>query len=452
MNQKTMNSYYFRMNHNILGKYMVGFTFRADGASNFGNNNKFGFFPSASAAWLISEEPFFEPAKDFMRNLKLRFSYGSVGNASIPNYRTISQYNSGTIVFNGASQPSVSLGNLGNADLKWETSNQFNAGVDFSLFGDRVEVIADYYHKTTKDLLFTKQVPYTTGYETTWTNLGKIINTGFELTITSHNINKPNFTWDTDLVFATNKTIVADINGETIELGNNARAVEGKPWGSFFVLNRLGTWGLNEVDEASKYGKKPGDIKYEDVNKDYKIDDADRKYYGSGTPKGEVSMVNTFSFYGVTVMLDLAASYGRTVMNITGTMMENRQLYSNSVRSVLDAWTPEHQNTMIAAIRRPSDAYWGENEKDSRMLCNGDFLRIRNIMIAYDFKRDVLKNSKFVKGLSFGVNIENPYVFTSYPGYDPEVGSFGNVNTGLGIDFYSYPRPMTVSANLKMTF
>ncbi|MGM9767650.1 MAG: SusC/RagA family TonB-linked outer membrane protein [Candidatus Cryptobacteroides sp.] len=452
MDQNTMNSYYFRMNHNILNKYMIGFTFRADGASNFGANNKYGFFPSASAAWLISEEPFFAGAKDFMRNLKLRVSYGAVGNASIPNYRTISQYSTGTGYFNGNPSTFVTLSNLGNSDLKWETSKQLNVGLDFSLFRDRLEIIADYYNKNTTDLLFQKQVPYTTGYSTSWTNLGKIRNRGFEITLTSHNIDHPEFQWDTDFIFSTNKIVVVDINGETIDLGNNARAVEGMPWGSFFVLNRIGTWGLDEVEEASKYGKKPGDLKYEDVNKDYVIDDKDRQYMGSGTPKGEFSMVNTFNWKGFSLMVDIGAQYGAKVMNITTTMMENRQLYSNSMKSVLDAWTPEHQNTLIAAIRRPSDAYFGENEKDSRMIYSGDFIRIRNIMLSYDFKHSVLKNVKFVKGLMLGVIVENPYVFTKYPGYDPEVGAFGNVNTGSGIDFYSYPKPMTVSGNLKITF
>ena len=452
MDQNTMNSYYFRMNHNILNKYMFAFTFRADGASNFGANNKYGFFPSASAAWIISEEPFFANAKDFMRNLKLRLSYGSVGNASIPNYRTFSQYATGTNYFNGVPTTFVTLSNLGNSDLKWETSRQLNVGVDFSLFRSRLEVIADYYNKATTDLLFQKQVPYTTGYSTSWTNLGKIRNTGFEITLTSHNIDHKDFQWDTDFIFSTNKIIVVDINDEVIELGNNARAVEGRPWGEFFVLNRLGTWGLDEVAEAAKYGKKPGDLKYEDVNHDYVIDDNDRQYMGSGTPKGEFSMVNTLYWKGFTFMLDLGAVYGSKIMDITTTMMENRQLYSNSMKSVLNAWTPENQNSMIAAIRRPSDAYFGENEKDSRMLYSGNFLRIRNVMIAYDFKRDLLKSFKFVKGLSLGVNVENPYVFCNYPGYDPEVGAFGNVNTGSGIDFYSYPKPMTVSANLKVTF
>lgn len=452
MSQTTMNSYYFRMNHSYLNKYMLGVTLRVDGASNFGEDNKYGFFPSASAAWMMSEEPFFQPVKDYINNLKIRASYGSVGNASIPTYQTMSQYSTGTEYFAQVPTTYVTLNVLGNSKLKWETSKQLDLGVDMSLLNDRIELIFDYYNKTTTDLLFQKQVPYTTGYTTSWTNLGKIRNEGFEVTLTSHNINHENFQWDTDLIFSTNKIKVIDINDEVIDLGNNARAVEGKRWGAFFVLNRIGTWGLDEVEEASKYGKKPGDLKFEDRNHDYVIDDNDRIYKGAGTPKGEISMVNTLSWNGFTFMLDLDCQYGATVMDITTVMMENRQLYANSPKSVLNAWTPENQNSMIAAVRRPSDAYWGENEKDTRMLYDGDFLRIRNVMISYDFKHKLLKNWDFAKGLILGISVENPYVFTNYPGYDPEVGAFGNIKTGSGIDFYSYPKPTTVSANVKVVF
>lgn len=451
MDQNTMNSYYFRMNHSFKDRYLLGFTFRADGASNFGANNKYGFFPSASAAWVISEEPFFDAARKYVSNMKLRASYGTVGNASIPNYRTISSYGNGSMIFNNELNPYVTLSNLGNEDLKWETSKQLNVGLDVGLFDNRLELILDYYNKTTTDLLFQKQVPYTTGYSTTWTNLGKIRNRGFEVTISSRNIDHKDFKWSTDLIFSTNRLMVLDVGGETIDTGNNTIAKAGERWASYFVLNRIGTWGLDEVDEARRYGKKPGDIKYEDVDHNYIIDDNDRKIMGNGQPKGEVTMVNTFRWKGLTLMVDLNASYGFKIMGIAPTMMENRQLYGNSVTSVLNAWSSEHQNSMIAALRLPSDVNFGENEKDSRMLYKGDFLRIRNISLFYDFSPRLLRKLRFVKGLSLGVTVENLHVFTSYPGFDPEVGAF-NTDTGQSIDFYSYPRPTTVAANLKITF
>ena len=451
MGQKTMNSYYFRMNHSFRDRYLFGFTFRMDGASNFGSNNKYGYFPSVSAGWRISEENFFMPAKETVNQMKLRASYGMVGNADIPNYRTISQYNNGSTIFNNSLNSYVVLSNLGNKDLKWESSRQFNIGLDISFLNNRLETIIDYYHKSTKDLLFEKQVPYTTGYSTTWTNLGEIINKGFEATITSRNIHTRDFMWVTDLIFSTNKLVVADINGETIDTGNNTIAREGEEWASYYVYNRLGTWSLSEVEEASKYGKKAGDIKYEDVNGDYLIDEQDRQIMGSGTPKGNLSMVNTFSYKGFSLMVDLNYVYGFKIMGITHSMIENRPLYSNNAKSILNAWTPESQNTMIAALRLPSDNRFGENEKDIFMLHKGDFLRVRNISLSYDFTPKVLKKLKYINNLSLGVSVENLLVLTEYPGYDPEVGSF-DTDTGQSIDFYSYPRPTTVSANLKIVF
>lgn len=451
MNQNTMNSYYFRMNHSFLDRYLLGFTFRVDGASNFGTNNKYGCFPSVSAGWRISEENFFQPVKDVISQMKLRASYGIVGNASIPNYRTISQYSNGSTIFNEALTSYVVFSNLGNKDLKWESSHQFNVGLDMSLWNNRLEFILDYYQKSTKDLLFEKQVPFTTGYSTTWTNLGEIVNKGFEATVTSHNVQTRDFTWVTDLVFSTNKLVVEDINGETIDTGNNTIAREGEKWASYYVYKRLGTWGLSEVAEAAKYGKKPGDIKYEDVNGDYKIDEEDRQIMGSGTPKGSLTMVNTFTYKGFSLMVDLNYTYGFKIMDVTNSMLQNRPLYSNNVRSILDAWTPENQNTMIAAIRLPSDNYFGENEKDSYMLHKGDFVRLRNVSLSYTFSPKMLRAFKAFNSLSIGVSAENLFVLTKYPGYDPEVGAF-NTDTGQSIDFYAYPRPTTITGNIKVVF
>lgn len=451
MNQNTMNSYYCRMNHSFLDRYLLGFTFRADGASNFGTNNKYGYFPSVSAGWRISEENFFQPVKDVISQMKLRASYGIVGNASISNYRTISQYSNGSTIFNKALTSYVVFSNLGNKDLKWESSHQFNVGLDMSLWNNRLEFILDYYQKSTKDLLFEKQVPFTTGYSTTWTNLGEIVNKGFEATVTSHNVQTRDFTWVTDLVFSTNKLVVEDINGETIDTGNNTIAREGEKWASYYVYKRLGTWGLSEVAEAAKYGKKPGDIKYEDVNGDYKIDEEDRQIMGNGTPKGSLTMVNTFTYKGFSLMVDLNYTYGFKIMDVTNSMLENRPLYSNNVRSILDAWTPENQNTMVAAIRLPSDNYFGENEKDSYMLHKGDFVRLRNVSLSYTFSPKMLRAFKAFNSLSIGVSAENLFVLTKYPGYDPEVGAF-NTDTGQSIDFYAYPRPTTITGNIKVVF
>lgn len=451
MAQNTMNSYYFRMNHNFKDRYLFGLTLRADGASNFGANNKYGFFPSASAAWRISEESFYTPVKDVVNNLKLKLSYGAVGNASIPNYRTISSYSNNSLIFNKVLQPYVILSNLGNDDLKWETSKQFNVGLDLGFFNNRIEAVMDYYNKVTKDLLFSKQVPYTTGYSNTWTNLGEIVNKGFELTVSSRNISTRNFNWSTDFIFSTNKLVVVDIGGETIETGNGTIAREGEEWASYFMFKRLGTWGLNEIKEAAVYGKKPGDLKFEDVDKDGVINDNDRQIMGNGLPKGDINIVNTFRYKGLSLMVDLNYNYGAKILGISSTMLENRQIYGNNRTSVLDAWTPENQNSMVAAIRLPSDVNFGENEKDSRMLYNGDFLRIRNVSLSYKFDPKILNKLKLIKSLSVGVNAENLHVFTSFPGFDPELGAF-STDTGQGVEFNSYPRPTTISANINVTF
>ena len=451
MEEKKMNSYYFRMNNSFRDKYLLGFSLRMDGASNFGTNNKYGYFPSVSAGWRISEEDFFLPVKEVINQMKLRASYGMVGNASIHNYRTISQYSNGSVVLNNALEPYVVLNILGNEDLKWESTNQFNVGLDLNLFKSRLEIILDYYNKATRDLLFQKQVPFTTGYTTGWTNLGEIVNKGFEATITSRNIHTRDFMWVTDLIFSTNNLVVTDINGETIDTSNNTIAREGEKWASYYVYKRLGTWGLAEVAEAAKYGKKPGDIKYEDVNMDYVIDEKDRQIMGSGTPKGSLTMVNTFSYKGLSLMLDMNYVYGFNVMGITNSTFENRPIYHNNLKSILNAWTPENQNTMIPALRLPSDVYFGENEKDSFMLHKGDFFRLRNIALSYTLQPKTLRKLKLVNNITLGVSAENLLLLTKYTGYDPEIGSFSTDN-GQSIDFYSYPRPATVSANLKIVF
>ena len=448
--KQTMNSYYFRTNHTILDRYMVGLTLRVDGASVLGANNKYGFFPSASAAWNIAEEPFFENAKRVVDAWKLRASYGLVGNSSIASYSSLARYNSGKSIFANQFQPTVTLSQLPNGDLSWETSAMFDVGMDISFWNNRLQFVADFYIKDSYDLLYNMEVPWTTGYATSMTNIAHLRNTGFELTINSHNIDNKNFKWDTDFIFSINKTKTIDLNlaaGTFVDF-NGGRCYEGQEAGRKYGYIRLGIWGLDEAEEAAVYNRKPGDLKYLDVNKDGVLDDLnDRVDIGRSNPLCELSMTNTFQLHGFTFMVDLASLLGFHVYSYTQWLT-----YYSSVCNVpkgygYAAWTPENQDTMVPALRNPHRDY--QPLEDQTFTHKGDFLRVRNVSLMYDFKRNLLKNSKFFKGFIFGVNVENPFLWTEYAGGpDPETGVWG-MN---GADWMAYPRPMTITGNLKITF
>lgn len=448
--KQTMNSYYFRTNHTILDRYMFGLTLRVDGASMLGANNKYGFFPSASAAWNIAEEPFFENAREVVDAFKLRASYGTVGNAAIGSYKSFARYSSGNIIFNNQFNSMVQLAQLANADLTWETSAMFDVGMDISFWNNRLQLMADFYIKDSYGLLYDMQVPWTTGYTSITSNVGHLRNTGFELTINSHNIDKKNFKWDTDFIFSINKTKTIDLDiaaGTYVEL-LGGRCYEGQEAGRRYAAIRLGTWGLHEVEEAAVYNQKPGDIKYLDVNQDGVIDSInDFVDQGRATPLAELSMTNTFQLHGFTFMLDLGSYLGYTVHSYTQWLTYNDPTCNVPKGFVEKAWTPENQNTALPAIKHTRHP--NHMQGDNTFLHLGNFLRVRNVSLLYDFKRNVLKNSKFFKGFIFGVNVENPFLFTAYAGGpDPESGWVG-VN---GSDWMAYPRPMTITANLKITF
>ena len=446
--KRTMASFYFRTNHNWDGKYLLGLTFRADGASNLGNNSKWGFFPSASAAWVISEEPWFEPARQTVNHMKLRLSFGQVGNSSLASYKTFSQYQTGKTILGNQQVSNVTLANLGNQDLRWETSTQLDAGMDISLFQDRIQIITDAYIRNTTGLLFNMQVPITTGYATSATNLGKLSNRGFELTIHSHNINHGDFLWDTDFIFSDNRTFCVDLNGEKINPGSGQFSIEGKEWGVWKAYQRLGVWQLDEVEEAIKYGYKPGNPKYADINGDGKYTEEDMIDIGRAVPRYEFSLVNTFYWKGFSLLVDLGAKTGFWV---AANDDYEYGISNQASKLVLAAWRPDNQAT-VSPVATGTGDFYGILSDDYRMH-KGDFLRIRNIGLSYDFKRDLLKNSRFIKGLSFGANAENVYVWTTVPSIDPEVAGL-NINDGFfgWTSPNNYPKPLVITGNLKITF
>ncbi|MFC0320076.1 MULTISPECIES: TonB-dependent receptor [Olivibacter] len=446
--ENQLNSYFARANYNFDDRYLFGASFRIDGSSRFGSNNKYGYFPSFSAAWRISRESFFKNMDSRIDDLKLRISYGIVGNAEIGDYVTLNRYNNGQAVFNNAYQSAVTLAGLGNPDLRWEKAKQLDIGFDMSLFNGKVLLTADVYDKRNDDLLYLRKLPVTTGYTNVFDNIGSIQNRGVELGLNTVNIRKADFSWTTGYNFSINRSKVIDINNDVIYPWFG-RIIAGGPLNEFYGYERLGVWGTSEAEQAAQYGKKPGDIKYRDTNGNGAKDADDRVNLGNAMPKWEMNMTNTISYKGFSLFIDLQGVYGNHVVSLAKALMVNPGPNVNSFKSILNAWTPENQNTMLGQLRVNSDGF--DNEAgDSFNVEDASFLRVRNVGLSYRFDKNWLQKIK-LNTLVLGVNVENALLFTGYTGYDPEVTSF-DAALNQGVDVYQYPKPRTISFSLKTSF
>ncbi len=446
MSNTAMNSYYMRFNYDFDSRYLFGFSFRADGSSRFGANNMYGYFPSFSGAWRISSEPFLRGVPG-ITDLKLRGSYGIVGNADIGDYVTQDRIRSGQAVFNGQVEPSATLEALGNRNLKWEKAHQLNLGIDASLLDGRLQFTGDIYNRVTKDLLYYKLLPATTGYEGAFDNIGSIRNRGIELSLVTSNIRRGHFSWNTSMIYSMNRSRVLELNGD-IMYPWGGRIMEGRPLNEFYGYQRLGTWSTDEAAQAAVYGRKPGDLKYADLNNNKVKDANDRMVLGNGMPDFEASLGNTVVYRNFSLGVDLQAIYGHSLANFTRLIMESPAPSTNSYRSLLDAWTPQRQGGMHAELRLPGDGF--DSELDSYNIEKGTFLRVRNITFGYRLREDWLKRYH-IKSAMLSINAENYFLFTKYKGYDPEASSFdGDFNQG--VDLYQYPKAKTLAFTLNVTF
>jgi len=443
-----LNSYYLRPTYNFDNRYIISGSLRADGSSRFGKNNKYGTFYSISGAWRLSNENFFRSALNVVNDLKLRASYGVVGNSEIGNYATLNQLSSQVAVFNGAAASAVVLTNLGNNDLKWERQNQFDIGIDGSFLRNRINFTGDFYSKRTTDLLYLKQLPATTGYQSTWDNIGSIRNRGVELAITTKNIISKDFDWTTTLNYSMNRSKVLDIHGDI--LGEWAGRIEqGRGLDEFYGYTRIGTWGSNEVKEAAKYGRKPGDVKYLDRNNDGAINGDDQGYLGHKLPRFEANFTSSLRYKQFTLFVDVQTMQGNKIMDFSRFITEGDNPNVNTYRSILNAWTPDHQNTILGALRTTAE----QNSAmgiDNFTIQSGSFVRIRNIGLNYEFPDKLIQHWKLQK-LSVGIQAENYFLFTDYTGYDPEISSFGG-GLNQGVDVYGYPKPKIIALNVNLTF
>ncbi|RXK46585.1 SusC/RagA family TonB-linked outer membrane protein [Aquirufa rosea] len=463
------NSYFGRANYTFKNKYLATVTARADGSSKFGENYKFAIFPSGALAWRVSEEDFLK-GNPTISNLKVRTSYGLTGNSEIPAYSSLSLLSSNySAVYNDGRVSGTGISRLANPDLKWEKTAQTDFGIELGLWGGRVNIEADYYYRLTTDMLLDAPVPQTSGYATIRRNVGSMENRGFEFSINSTNIKSKDFQWNTqfNISFNKNKVLTLATPSDIFNVGgpnftNPTNIIRiGESVGSFWGLTRLGIWGTAEAEEAAKWtsyrnGLKilPGDIKYKDFNGDRAITDADRSIIGNGNPDFWGAISNSFKYKSFDLTLEMQFNYGNEVMLMNLHPSEDRQALANSYTSVLNAWTPTNQNTMIAEIRDTRAGY--VTNVDSWWIKDGSFLRGRNLMLGYNVPNNVASKLNlsrlrvYATAQNFFLLVKDPIV--GDPEVTPTNQGGGNSAFSQGMIWHNYPKPTIYMLGLQVAF
>jgi TonB-linked SusC/RagA family outer membrane protein len=455
-----LNSYYGRISYNIDEKYLFTATGRYDGSSRPADGHKFSFFPSVGAAWRVSQEDFLKNSQT-ISNLKLRASYGYTGNQEIGNYRSLPTYTTGQTAQNGQAVISLLPNYIGNPDLKWERTRQIDAGVELGLFGGRVNLDADVYQRTTTDLLLQAPIPWSAGFVQNYVykNVGSVKNQGVELSLSTVNVKTSNFEWVTNFIFAANQNKVTKLNDGGADifpgpnfLGQNYVIRVGAPIGSFYGMTRIGTYGDNAADvaAAATHGLKAGDRKYI-----YNPDGSN--YYsiiGRSNPKWTGNFNSTIKYKNWDFSFDIRFVQGvNTAANFKHSV-EDRQTISNSLKTVLNGWTPTNQNTMISQVRNYK--YAQDSHFDTWWVEDGSFIRGQNFVLGYSLPASVLQ-SMHVSRFRIYASVQNLFLITNYTGYDPEVDTFNNSYgsnpaSTQNIDFFANPRPRIWNLGVQVGF
>ncbi len=474
-------SYFGRIGYNYREKYMLNATLRADGSSKFAAGNRWGYFPSVSAGWVITNEEFMKDRNDtFMDFLKLRVSWGQVGNQNIDDYQYMAPINTSTgysgsnpaayYVFgtNGTNIAGAYPNRLPNANLKWETSEQTNVGIDARFLSGRLNVNADFYVKTTKDWLVQAPVLATAGSEPPFINGGSVKNTGFELGLGwNDHIGKVNYSINANGAYNKNKvgkipTEDGIIHGPENMLYNNSaefyRAENGHAIGYFWGYQTAGIFQNQEQIDAwvaagngIKANAQPGDVIFVDRNKDGVIDELDKTDLGNGIP--------TFT-YGINIALDYKGfdfsinTNGVAGNKIVQSYRNHSDKKANYTTAILQRWTGEGTSNKIPRVTE-NNVNW---EFSDLFLQKGDFLRINNITLGYDFKR--LIKWQYISQCRLYASVQNAFTFTKYDGMDPEIGygpeeiTYGTKENGWvsGVDLGYYPRPRTFLFGINLKF
>lgn len=484
--ESSLMSYFVRGIYSYRDRYVLTLTFRADGSSKFSEENRYSYFPSFAFAWNAKKEPFLKDV-DAVSNLKVRLGWGKVGNQGVSPYQTLTVYNSMWMASpdsdfltnpNGEYLIGIKPSLMANRNLKWETTEQYNVGLDLGLFHDRLNVTVDLYQKYTKDLLQSIAIPPSTGFTSMWINRGQIDNKGVEVSMDAILVDTRNFSWTFGANISMNKNTIRSIGipesqfgsltGSAFlgsDIGNDATYfkmpanifMEGKPFGLFYGFKTDGLVQQSDVAAGTlpKYRGKdlvPGDIKYVDVNGDGNITDEDKTIIGDPNAKFTFGFNTSFIYKNWNLSANFNGVYGNQVVN--GNLMPendvnpaNPKQNINNIRAAAfyNAWTEDNTDTNYPRLRSTTNG----GDFTDRIIEDGSYLRISSVSLGYTISLDKVK---WMDSINVNLTARNPYVFTNYSGWDPDVSSFTNDSKRVGVDWGSYPSARQYVLGVVLTF
>ncbi|WP_428662327.1 SusC/RagA family TonB-linked outer membrane protein [Runella sp.] len=418
--ERSLLSFMGRVNYSYNDKYLLTLTGRSDGASQLSDANKWAFFPSVAFAWRLGDEQFINDLNVFS-NLKLRLSYGQVGNSTVNPYSTQAGLLNTGYDFDGTAAYGFAPSNLANKDLRWERSKELNLGLDFGFFKNRIAASLEIYNRKTSDLILNQKIPTVTGFSQVIANVGQIENKGVELTLNTVNIVGKNFSWNSTFAFTRNRNKLLELygNGQTVDKGN--KLFVGYPIRANFDYKFDGIWQTADKDLATKYKQVPGSVRVVDANNDGQISSTegidDRMYLGTQLPNWILGVTNRFNYRQFDLSFFMYYRNGVQYSNNTlaGTFGEVSGTRYNRLAS-LDYWRSDN----------PSNTYFGvvaaNPYRSAINYQDASFLRISDITLGYSLPKGLMNNLK-LSNARFYAQVTNPFVFTKFTGFDPEFNS-----------------------------
>ncbi|MDR2470462.1 MAG: TonB-dependent receptor [Tannerella sp.] len=443
-------SYLGRVNYSLRNRYNLSLTFRADGSSRFSKDHKWGYFPSLGASWNIDEEALF--GRGLISSLKLRGSAGQVGNQEIGDYLYARTYTPRNYSFGNKLVIGYTATNYGNDDLKWESTAQYNLGIDGGLWKDRINISLDVYYKKTSDLLVDLPVESTTGFGSRTVNIGSISNKGIEFSVNATLIDTKDFQWTALGNISANVNKVLKLGIDNFVVSDHI-VQEGQPLGVFYGYEfdgivQTGEEAATAVPSWDDNGVQAGEVRYKDINNDHVIDNDDRTTIGNVHPKFIYGFSSNLAYKHFDLSFAFQGSYGNNLYNALRLNLETPTQIYNASKTLAERWTPSHTNTDVPKAQAASFI-----NLDSRYIEDASYLRLKDITLGYNLPE---RYTRFARAqVRLFVSAQNLLTFTKYKGYDPEASRNGDNETDeltLGIDLGAYPTAKSFLAGVSITF